>query len=960
MTKRWNKLKDLFDEALELPAADRPAFVDQIASTDAALGKELQSLLFHDAAAGRFLSDSQEEEIQAGDNIAERYQVIRKIGSGGMACVYEAEDTALRERVALKTLRRRVQVDDPDVLRFCQEVQLARKVSHPNICRVFDIGTDKETGWVFLTMELVQGETFAARLRRDGTIPIPAALIFAREIAEGVDAAHKLGILHRDLKPANIMVSSTDRVVVLDFGLALPNLPEVDRLTPTSHIIGTPAYLAPEILQGGRATVASDIYSFALTVREMIAGRPNDAPALLPKGWQEVFAKALSVDPDQRFPSAGALVDALVATPPDPSRLFTRRLWLTSTGAGVVALAAAGLRYYFWRPVWPAGGVLMLADIANTTTDPELDAVTAQLSSQLHQSPYFDLWDRTQFGRVARTLQLPTNSVLSDDIARKVAKVEGVGLILFGGVSEIGGQFALTMAIEEAGPDTLFRRHVWNLTVYAESKAGLANAVHEVSTWVRTTVGENRASIAAHDRLPQDTTTASWQALALYAKAERAQAEQDSQTALSFLHDAVRLDPLFAMAKMRLGDISMSLRRQQEALLYWQGASEAAQDHGRLTQRETLMITGLFATDVWDFATSESSFTQLEQEYPRDYFASFYLANALRWQGRLDEAIRKFEETDRKNPGTIALSGNLISTLMNARRTSEMRTRLAAFSANNPVAAIRYEGLALFVAGDEAAALKVFEREAAATDTSVRSRGYLDIAAVQAEQGRFSDAYATLEEGIQHDHSAGRPELQFDKYLLQAFLAHRLNRGNVDTLLDNALALEKSFWRLYRAALLLTQRRQFDRASELARTIQSEMPECPLRAIFQLRIKGETALVHHNTAEALTAFQQLDRIEPALRPREYLGRAYALAGNTRSSAPILRSVAEWNELLWQIMDYDVPGLITDTALPAAKAFVANGDRDTARSLLQIYLKRRQSALDLKDEVASAKQLLITL
>src|SRR5215468_1129318 len=213
-----------------------------------------------------------------GDLVAERYKILRVIGEGGMGEVYEAEDLLLKERVALKTLRDHVANDDTIIHRFKREIQLARKVTHPNVCRLFDVGIDKRGNReaAFLTMELLEGETLSARIRREGRMTTDEALPIAEQIAAGLAAAHAAGIIHRDLKCANVILVEAPaglRAVVTDFGLARVAAEGSDQVTGDA-VVGSPAYMAPEQVEGGRRlTAACDIYAFGVVLYEMVTGK---------------------------------------------------------------------------------------------------------------------------------------------------------------------------------------------------------------------------------------------------------------------------------------------------------------------------------------------------------------------------------------------------------------------------------------------------------------------------------------------------------------------------------------------------------------------------------------------------------------------------------------------------------------------------------------------------------------
>jgi len=202
-----------------------------------------------------------------GTVLAERYRIVALLGRGGMGEVYRAEDLKLGNVVALKFLPASLQEDAAALAGFHAEVRNARQVSHPNVCRVYDIG--EVNGQHFLTMEYIDGEDLASLLRRIGRLPGDKALETAHQICAGLAAAHDCGLLHRDLKPANIMLDGRGRVRITDFGLALSS----DDALGRSETAGTPAYMAPEQIAKGEASVRSDVYSLGLVLYELFTGR---------------------------------------------------------------------------------------------------------------------------------------------------------------------------------------------------------------------------------------------------------------------------------------------------------------------------------------------------------------------------------------------------------------------------------------------------------------------------------------------------------------------------------------------------------------------------------------------------------------------------------------------------------------------------------------------------------------
>ena len=210
-----------------------------------------------------------------GTILAERYRIVGLLGKGGMGEVYRADDLKLSQPVALKFLPDRFLSDGAALARFHREVRVARQVSHRNVCRVYDIG--EIDGKHYLSMEFIKGEELSSLLRRIGRLPSDKAVQIARQICAGLAAAHENGILHRDLKPANVMIDADGNARITDFGLA--GLAEEFRDDEISA--GTPAYMAPEQLDGKTLSPRSDIYSLGLVLYELFTGRRAfDAPSL--------------------------------------------------------------------------------------------------------------------------------------------------------------------------------------------------------------------------------------------------------------------------------------------------------------------------------------------------------------------------------------------------------------------------------------------------------------------------------------------------------------------------------------------------------------------------------------------------------------------------------------------------------------------------------------------------------
>ena len=211
---------------------------------------------------------TQVKELAPGSVLAGRYQVIEELGKGGMGRVYKAFDTEIREHIALKLLSPEIATDEGVLERFRNELKLARKISHRNICRMYDLGRTGDTAYI--TMEFVPGEDLKSLLKRIGHLPVPRTVAVAQQVCEGLAEAHSQGIVHRDLKPQNIMIDRDGNARIMDFGIA--RSVKGKGITDTGVVIGTPDYMAPEQFEGMEADQTSDIYSLGTILYEMVTG----------------------------------------------------------------------------------------------------------------------------------------------------------------------------------------------------------------------------------------------------------------------------------------------------------------------------------------------------------------------------------------------------------------------------------------------------------------------------------------------------------------------------------------------------------------------------------------------------------------------------------------------------------------------------------------------------------------
>ncbi len=443
--ERHVRVRELFLAACEHEVADRGAFLAEACGGADDLRQEVESLLSHhedqqktvaqpasaDARSASATRPSRRGQalFDAGDVFAGRYRIVAELGRGGMGEVFRAHDLVLDEPVAIKLLRRSGGVPGrAQLTALLNEVRMARQVTHPNVCRVFDFG--EAEGETYLTMEYVDGEDLASLLARIGRFPRDKLLDVAHQLVSGLAAAHDRGVLHRDLKPANVLIDGRGQVRITDFGIATAETPAGDgdaggpagarldgggvppeagkwNLMLAGAVAGTPAYMAPEQVANGEVSVQSDLYALGLVLHEMATGKPvfeAETPAAyaelhrasppsppsrkvrhLDPELESVILRCLEKDPRDRPASARAVAAAL----PGGDRLRRALAAGETPSPEVVAAAGRGLALtpaaaatWFATLILLLAAILVLGDKAYPARAPWADRSPEVLADQ--------------------------------------------------------------------------------------------------------------------------------------------------------------------------------------------------------------------------------------------------------------------------------------------------------------------------------------------------------------------------------------------------------------------------------------------------------------------------------------------------------------------------------------------------------------------------------------------------
>ena len=430
-------------------------------------------------------------DLKRGQVFAGRYEIIERLGRGGMGHVYRAEDRTVHQEVALKVISPEIVADASVLERFRNELRLARQVAHRNICRMFDLG--EADGVHFITMEYVQGENLKSMIRMSGQLGVATAVGLARQVGEGLAEAHRMGVIHRDLKPSNIMVDKEGTARIMDFGVARSL--KMPGITQTGGVVGTPEYMSPEQLDGEQTDPRSDIYALGVILYEMVTGRapfagetpyavamkhktevpapPRSLNPHLPAVFERVIMTCLEKDRERRYRSAEALLADLDAVarelPAGEGRKTGRRIkprpgakksWpLTVPGMIGLALALVVAGYILstrlLRPKGPppavqAAPAKLIAVLPFDDISP--DKSNAYFSAGLADEIIADLSRIGSLRVFSRTSALVLKSTLKD--VQAMGREHGIDYVLEGSVRKADRDIRLTVQLTDTANGT--------------------------------------------------------------------------------------------------------------------------------------------------------------------------------------------------------------------------------------------------------------------------------------------------------------------------------------------------------------------------------------------------------------------------------------------------------------------------------------------------------------------------
>jgi serine/threonine protein kinase/Tfp pilus assembly protein PilF len=622
-------------------------------------------------------------ELTRGTTFAERFEVIEELGKGGMGRVYRVFDKKIDEEVALKLLNPEVSSDKKTIERFRNELKLARKISHKNVCRMYDL--NEERGTQYISMEYVPGEDLKNTILRVGHLSVGKAVSVAKQVCEGLMEAHRLGVVHRDLKPQNIMIDKEGNVRIMDFGIARSLIKK--GITGTGLIIGTPEYMSPEQAEMKEVDPLSDIYSLGVILYEMVTGKvpfegetplsvamkhkseeppdPREINAQVPEGLSRVILKCMEKKREDRYQTAEALLSELSRVEkglPTTERMAAKRkpvthreitVKFTLKKAFIPALAIVTviiLAVVLWRflpsrrmaPFPQDKPSLAVMYFENNTGDERFDHWRKTLSdlliADLSQSKYLRVLSGEMLYTILEESDLLEVRSYSSKALQEISSRGGVRYILVGKLAMAGDTLRINALLQDASTGEL----IGSERVEGIGEENMFSMVDELTRKIKESFKLTAAEIAGDiDREVEKITTTSTEAYKYYREGMEYFAKGDYLKCIPLMETAVAIDGEFAMAYRNMAAAYTNIGYRTEALKRYQKAFELSD---RVSERERYYIHGVFySQSETTYAKAIEAYDKLLQLYPDDSIGNNNLGALYMFLEEWDKAISFFE-----------------------------------------------------------------------------------------------------------------------------------------------------------------------------------------------------------------------------------------------------------------------------------------------------------------------------
>jgi len=642
------------------------------------------------------------DKLIRGTTFASRYEIIEELGEGGMGKVFRVEDKKIHEEIALKVLSPEIVADKITIARFRNELKLARKIAHKNVCRMYDFNEEKTTHYI--SMEYVPGEDLKSMIRMTKQLSVGTAISTVKQICEGLAEAHRLGVVHRDLKPSNIMIDKDGDVRIMDFGIARSL--EAKGVTGLGVMIGTPEYMSPEQAEGREADQRSDIYSLGAIFYEMVTGSipfkgetplsialkhktenprdPKELNAQVPSNISQVILKCMEKDREKRYQTAEQLLSELNTIEKHISaiegvlpkrkleaekagRMKWKRVLLYGGGSVIlILLIIAGISFLSDK-LGPIDSIAVLP-FENVDADSETeylgDGITESIIKRLTQLPSLKKV-------IARSSVFRYKEREIDP--QVVGKELGVDAVLVSRMSRRGDELSISVELVKVEDNT----RIWGEQYYTREISEIFTIQEEISN----SISDNLRLRPTGEELERMTKryTENTEAFVAYSKGRyfwNKRTEEDLKRAIGYFEQALQLDPNYALAYTGLA--------QSYLLLPEYGVYRPKETYPKVKEAalKALEIDGMLAEAHVTLAQIERRFdydwAAAERTYRRAIELDPNYATAHHWYGydlmcveRYDEAIDEIKRAHELDPLSLVINRNLGQVLYRAGRYDE-------------------------------------------------------------------------------------------------------------------------------------------------------------------------------------------------------------------------------------------------------------------------------------------------